>query len=204
VEDKDNTMRVDVDVSFARTVWLASILLPCLALPALGRQPEPAAPQDEYTVKAVFLFSFGRYVQWPAETFAKRDDPFVIGIAGEDTFGGAMDEIAAKKTVQGRRILVTRLASLNAYRDCHILFLSRSLAPEQVTAFLKEADGKGVLVVGETPGLAERGAVANFFVDGDRIRFEINSDAARRSRLQLDAKLLSLGKPVGAARDARE
>ena len=89
--------------------------------------PPPASP-SEYTVKAVFLYSFGRFVQWPAKTFANDSEPFVIGMAGEDPFGRALDEIAAKKTIQDRHIAIRRFAAPDDYRGpCQILFVSRSL-----------------------------------------------------------------------------
>ena len=71
---------------------------------------------------------------------------------------------------------------------------------EQQLAAIKKTAGQGVFVVGETPGFADQGGIANFFVDGENIRFEINVDAARRAQLSMDAKLLNLGKPVGTPR----
>ena len=168
--------------------------------PAQAQQAEPAVNvPNEYTVKAVFLYSFGRYVEWPENTFRNAADPFVIGIVGEDSFGGALDEVAAKKTIQDRRIVVQRFASPDQYKQpCHILFVSRSLPQDQQTALIRNTQGTAMLVVGETPGFAENGGAANFFIDGDRVRFEINVATARQSRLRMDAKLLNLGKPVGS------
>jgi hypothetical protein len=180
-------------VAAAAWWWQAGIIA--------AQQPPPSSVANEYTVKAVFLYSFGRYVQWPEKAFSSAQDPFVIGVLGEDPFAGALEEIAAKKTVQDRRIVVRRFASAEEYRPpCHILFVSRSLAVGQQAAVIKKTADQAVLVVGETPGFAEWGGAANFFIDGDRVRFEINADAARRADLHMDAKLLSLGKPVGVQR----
>jgi hypothetical protein len=167
--------------------------------PVPGQPPEAATLPNQYTVKAVFLYNFGRYVEWPNGSFADASAPFVIGIVGEDAFGGALQEIAARKTIQGRPIVVRRFASPEDYNQtCHILFVSRSLASSQQAALIRMTQRRGVLVVGETPGFAEQGGTANFFVEEDRIRFEINVDTARRAQLRLDAKLLSLGKPVSS------
>ena len=43
---------------------------------------------NEYTLKAVYLYSFGRYIEWPKNAFDSASAPFVIGILGEDSFGG--------------------------------------------------------------------------------------------------------------------
>ena len=52
-----------------------------------SQQPAPAGQPSEYTVKAVFLYSFGRFVEWPEGAMGKASDPLVIGIAGENPFG---------------------------------------------------------------------------------------------------------------------
>ena len=177
------------EASFAKTQDPAS------AEAAAERSDVP----KEYTLKAVFLYSFGRYVEWSKDSFATAKSPFVIGILGEDWFGGALDEIAKRRTVQGRTIVVKRFAALDAYKPpCQILFVSRSLTGEQQAAVIAKMAGKPVFLVGETPGFAERGGTANFVSDEDRIAIEINVDAARRARLRVDARLLSLAKRVGS------
>jgi hypothetical protein len=149
-------------------------------------------------LKAVFLYGFGRYVEWPKTAFATSTAPFVIGILGEDRFGGALDEIAKKKTIQGRKIVIQRFATPEAFKEpCHILFVSRSLTADEQAALLAKTSDKPVFVVGETPGFAERGGTADFFPDVDRIAIEINVDAVRRAQLRVDARLLSLAKRVG-------
>jgi len=190
-------------------VFLAMLVLAAAAATwwaapaAADPQPEPVNPPSEYTVKAAFLYGFGQFVEWPPKTFADPSAPFVIGVAGDDPFGGALDEIAAKRTIQGRRIVIRRFAAPDDYRvPCQILFVSRSLSADQQAMFLKKAEGQAVLTVGETPGFTEKGGIVNFFVEGDRIRFEINAETARAARLRMDAKLLSLGKPADASRPA--
>jgi len=186
-------------VAVAALTWLCC----SSAVPAKAQQPEPESLPNEYTIKAVFLYSFGRYIQWPENAFENASDAFVIGIVGEDRFAGALDEIASKKTVQDRRIAVRRFASADQFNQpCHILFVSQSLPPDQQTALVRKTQAAAVLLVGETPGFAENGGGANFFIDGDRVRFEINVGTARRSRLRMDAKLLNLGKPVGSQQTA--
>ena len=96
--------------------------------------------------------------------------------------------------------MVRRFATPNDYRaPCQILFLSRSLTAEQQALLLKKTEKEAVLTVGETPGFTEKGGIVNFYVEGDRIRFEINAETARRAQLRMDAKLLNLGKPAGHA-----
>ena len=54
-----------------------------------------------------------------------------------------------------------------------------------------------MLVVGDSPGLAEKGAIINFVIEDNKVRFEVNPQAARQAHLQISSKLLRLAKLVG-------
>jgi hypothetical protein len=159
-----------------------------------AQEAESAATPREYTVKAVFLYGFGRYVQWPAQTFASPTAPFVIGVLGEDRLVATLTAIAKKKTIQGRKIEIARFTSLDRLRPCHILFVGDSLTAEQQADVIAKLAGKPVFVVGDMPGFADRGGTANFTTDGEHVGFDINVAAATRSQLQVNSRLLSLAK----------
>lgn len=154
-------------------------------------------PRQEYNVKAVYLYSFGRYVTWPSMAFDSNSSPFVIGILGEDPLGMAIDQIAQLKKIQGRAIVVRRFASLDSYRPCHMVFVAKSVPPEEQVAVIAQSRSKPVLLVGEFPGFAAQGGTVNFFMSGDTVRFEINREAAKAQGLEIDARLLSLARFVG-------
>lgn len=148
----------------------------------------------EYAIKAAYLYHFGRYVQWPAHSFAHDRSPLVIGVLGTDPFGGILEEIARTKQIEGRPIVVRRFASMVEYTVCHILFVVSSVGPEQKTAAIQQARRDVVLLVGEEPRFAEQGGTINFFLEENRIRFEINTEVAKQNQLKISSKLLSLAK----------
>lgn len=164
------------------------------AQPATAQPAETINPQYEYNVKAAFLYSFGRYVEWPKDAFEERSGDFILGVCGEDLFGEVLDRIAQSKTIRGRKIIIHKMATIEELQPCHILFVSRSIPPEQQNLIINKIRGKSSLLVGEVPGFSERGGGINFYLEGGTVRFEINVDAIRQEKLMLDAKLLNLGK----------
>ncbi len=78
---------------------LAGLLL-CLTSP-LSLQAQPA-PSREYQVKAVFLFNFLQFVEWPPAAFPDANSPVRIGILGDDPFGPALDEAVKNEAVSKR------------------------------------------------------------------------------------------------------
>jgi hypothetical protein len=151
----------------------------------------------EYAIKAAYLYQFARYVEWPPNAFANETAPLIIGVLGTDPFGGVLDEIARSKRIEGHTIVIRRFASMADYTPCHILFIASSVSPEEKAAAIQKARGSAVLLVGEEPGFADEGGMINFFMDENKIRFEINTENAKQDRLKISSKLLSLAKIVG-------
>jgi len=170
-------------------------LLVATALPA-SAQETAAEVNQEYAIKAAYLYNFGRYVQWPAQAFADRDAPLVIGGLGNDPFGGLLDEIG-KKRLDGRPIAVRRLASMADYKPCHILFVAASAAAKDKSEALKLAQRSPILLVGEEAGFAEQGGTVNFILEENKVRFQINRETAKREQLKISSKLLGLARIVG-------
>jgi hypothetical protein len=164
---------------------------------ASGQSEESPEVSREYAIKAAYLYQFGRYVQWPDSAFANERSPLVIGVLGVDPFNGILDEIARTKRIEGRQIVIRRFQTMAEYKPCHILFVSASVTPEQKAAAFEKAQGSPLLLVGEEPGFAEHGGKINFFLDENKVRFEINMEVAKQDRLKISSKLLSLAKIVG-------
>lgn len=157
--------------------------------------------RQEYNVKGAFLYSFGRYVRWPDRTFVKADSPFVIGVAGKTYLDAILTRIQSSKQVRDRQIDVKYFETVAECETCHLLFLSRTISEADQKLIIRKLKGKPVLIVGETQGFCAWGGDANFFLDGERIRFEISSEAARSSPLSFDGKLLRIAKIVDVTRD---
>ena len=84
------------------------------------------APSREYQVKAVFLFNFAQFVEWPLSAFASTTSPIVIGVLGENPFGGYLDETVRGEIVDNRPLEVQRYSRVDEIKICHVLFISRS------------------------------------------------------------------------------
>jgi hypothetical protein len=162
-----------------------------LALP--GRA---AAPPGEYQVKAVYLFNFGRFVEWPPRVFEAADTPFVIGIFGDDPFGATVDEVVRGEKVGTRPIVVERFRDTAAIGRCHILFIGRVDAPRLDEA-LAAVRGRSVLTVTDVDGAERQGAIIVLYNQNNRIRMRINLPQARASDLVISSKLLRPAEVIG-------
>src|ERR1051325_2594231 len=80
----------------------------------------------ESQVKALFLFNFARYVDWPPAVFHGTNGPIIIGLIGEDRFGDALKKIVEGKQISGRQIVIQSIEKDGDAGECQILFISDS------------------------------------------------------------------------------
>ena len=149
-------------------------------------------------VKALFLFNFSKYVDWPSEAFATANAPIVIGVIGGSVEGKFLRELARTvqaKNVDGRSILVRQIQTLEDLDKCHVLFI-RSSEKTRLGEILGGLKTRPVLTVSETDQFLEEGGVINFVKKEGKIRLEINLDAARQANLQISSKLLNVADVV--------
>ena len=152
----------------------------------------------EYDVKAAFLYNFAKFAEWPANAFNAPGTPMTLCIVGKDPFGDTLDSLVRGETLQGRPLIVHRTNDLLEVRDCHIVFLSRTEQARQ-DEVLATARGAGILTVGEGDSFLRDGGIIRFVLEANRVRFEINLDAAERNGIKLSSKLLRLARSVQPA-----
>jgi hypothetical protein len=156
-----------------------------LLFPGLVR----AQPVTEYDLKAVFLFNFAQFVEWPPDSFATADSPIVIGVLGEDPFGTALDQLVSDTPVKGRRIVVRRFERVEDLDVCHLLFINVRNAA-RLRAVITALDKRATLTVGDVEPFLEQGGMIQFVTQDDRIKLRINLGAATAAGLTLSSKLL--------------
>jgi hypothetical protein len=175
--------------------------------PGALAQDRDSSDSSEYLIKAGFIFNFAKFVEWPQTTFAQPDSPIVIGILGTDPFGAIIDHIVQDKKIGGRGFVVKRLkwgTDLKDLKECKILFVGAS-ERVHIDELVQIVKGLPILTVGETPGFAEHGGVIRFILEDNRVRFEVNVEAARQAGITISSRLLTLARIIQqAAVDTRK
>lgn len=148
----------------------------------------------EYLIKAVYMYNFMKFVEWPPEAFKDSLSPINLYILGTDPFGGTLNFIN-DKMVKGRRLHIKHVNHVNEISGGHILFISVS-ERENLRHTLRAVKNSAILTVSEIDGFAEQGGIINFITVENRIQFGINPDAAEQSGLKISSQLLRLARIV--------
>jgi len=166
--------------------WLAVILAWGVFAPVA---PAQTAATGEYELKAVFLFNFARFVEWPAAAFPGPEAPLVIGVLGDDPFGPLLDEIVRGEKIGSHPLLVRRYRRIEEIGDCHILFIGAAAAG-WLGRLPESTAGRSILTVSDADSRAVRGVMIRFLTAKNKIKLRINLEAAKAASLTFSSKLL--------------
>lgn len=159
---------------------------------ALASFAAPArAESASSALKAAFVYNFAKFTEWPADSLA-ASAPIVICVFGDAGVADRLVELTAGQAIGAHPMVVRQPRVDGALEDCKVVYVS-GLDGKRLSTLVAALSRSTVLTIGDADGFAQRGGIVGLFVDAGRIRFMINLDSARRSRLQLSSKLLTLG-----------
>jgi hypothetical protein len=173
----------------------AAALAPLISIAGACGASAQSNPTSEYQVKAAFLFHFAQFVDWPPEAFKDAASPLTYCTAGEDPFHGALEASLNGKMIGARPVRVIHFRQVQEIQGCQIVFLG---TPEKklMSAMLGNLRASPILTVGESEGFVQGGGMIGFFLEDNKVRFDINLDAAEHAKLKISARLLALAKTV--------
>jgi len=151
-----------------------------------------AGEVTEYEIKAAFLYNFGKFIEWPDDHKPNADEPFIIGILGQDPFGRILDRLAARNRLKDHKIELKRFKKTSDVRFCHILFISQS-KQERLSDILEKVRTECTVTVSEIDDFVEKGGIIRLLTTPEnKVRFEINNSAALDVGLKISSRLLRL------------
>lgn len=155
---------------------------------------------QEYELKAVYLYNFLQFVQWPeSKQTASKDGTMVIGIVGESPFGDALSDLQSDLQKSGMKPV--KIIYYGDYEDdmdlttCNLLFVSSS-EKNNFRKIIADLGGAPVLTVADSESFLASGGMINLAQSKGKIRWSINRTAADRAGLRFSSQLLSMAVKV--------
>lgn len=168
----------------------------CMARPALGNLPAGLNGEvTETAVKAAFLYRFLSYVEWPAAAFPSSGSPYVIAVIGAADMTEQLKRLVAGRMVEARPIEVRQLGVNDLLNHVHVLYLG-DLPPPQFEQVLGRAQQHSILSVTNHKDGQVNTSVIQFKLLGKRVSFDVDLEAAEKSKLKISSRMLSVAHQV--------
>jgi hypothetical protein len=99
----------------------------------------------------------------------------------------------AKQQIKNKKIDIRYISSMEEIEHCNLLFISKS-ENNRIDKILSYTQNMPILTVCDDGRYAGKGVQIMLFVEGGFVRFEINADAIKQSRLYVSSLLLTMSK----------
>ncbi|HEY8097722.1 MAG TPA: YfiR family protein [Methylobacter sp.] len=157
-----------------------------------GRADADDKDIHEDEVKAAFVYNFAKFVEWPS---GKINESINLCILGESPLGFSALKAIDGRTAQDKPLVTKLLNKSDDLKGCHIAFIAAS-ERNKMTQLLKIAHQQHVLTVSDMDGFTQQGGAIELVKTEEKIRFEINLQAAKEAGLVISSRLLSLALAV--------
>lgn len=147
---------------------------------------------SEANIKAVLIYNFAKFFHWPT---GAHDDDFKIGIAGNHSIAEALRIISQKKLIKNAQTIVEEINSTDSVSKYNMVFLSID-SSISFTELLKKIENKAILVISEKEGLCQQGSSINLIKRDDKVKFEINLSALRKSGIESNTQFVKLAEKL--------
>ncbi len=176
---------------------LLTIYRPLLILVLYAASLCVQAESAEYRVKAAFMEKITDFINWPAISSVHDETvPFRVCVLGKNPFGGELQEMVNISRIKEKNTELVFLAGNGAAASgCDMLFIAHSKR-QQLKQVLEQLDAGSVLTVSDTSNFASQGVMINLIFRDNRIRLEINTQAAQSANFKIGARLLKLASVV--------
>jgi len=169
--------------------WPLFTLLAALFLSAFSGVDQQIDESDTQAIrKANFIFNFCKYTSgWPA---SRKDGTFNLAIFGSKSLHDELVDKYANKLIGSQPLRVSILLKPEPAPDIHLVYISKSNR-QHLPKFVKAAEKSKIITVCDFPGALEEGAMFNFVIVENAIRYELNETAALKAGLMPAEKIKS-------------
>ncbi|MBS2096813.1 YfiR family protein [Carboxylicivirga linearis] len=137
--------------------------------------------------KSVFTLNFIRHIGWPE---AAKEGDFVIGVVKDKEIVSWLEKLSEGKKFGFQEVVIKEFKSIEEVQNCQVLFVSSSINfNRHASEIVSKVGGKNTLIVCESEGATDNGAMFNFVVREERLKFEIHKANAAKFGLQISSKL---------------
>jgi hypothetical protein len=164
----------------------------------IGRTDGQAQATRQEDIKAMFVYNFAKFIEWPDSSFGHNADAFRIEIIGRDPFDGRLDQLMIGKKLHDRPVVVVQSLGDPFPALVHIAFVSAS-EMKRLPSLIEVYRRKHVLTVSDIADFTRRGGMIGFVNEAGAVRFRIDQAAVERSQLRMSSRLLALAVPAPAA-----
>ena len=151
---------------------------------------------SETELKAAYIERFTRFIEWPTNIDNNTEKTnFVITVLGDNTYGSSLNNLFNEYKIKELPVTLKYTNNYNEIIESNIVIICNS-ERKKLRETLKFLETKPILIISDSKDFAKEGTYINMYLDGNRVRYEINLKAIEKTGLKVSSLLLNSAKIV--------
>lgn len=147
-----------------------------------------AEPNDENAVRAVLIYNFMKFTEWPA-SHSSHANVLVCAAVSDPEIIAALS-VLDNRLVRGKSFRSTRY---QGQEECDVIYVDSRSRWQAIT---ERNTAAHALTIGAYPGFLLDGGMIEVGIENGRLRFDIDVGESRRVGLRIYPQLLQLARRV--------
>ena len=154
----------------------ASIILVCCSA-----MPNVLEPNNESTIKALFIYNFTKQIEWPSSNLNKPT--FQICVLNDTEIADKLNEIVKGRKFLDKNFEVKNISKINEVVGSQILFIPKSKW-KKIESEITSIPHDGLLIITEEKTIPNSFSSINLIEKNEQMRFEINQNTTKKQNLK--------------------
>ena len=134
--------------------------------------------------QANFIYNFTKFFDWPQ---TEKTGDFVIGVLGSKDLASNLEKVTSGKKNVTQNIVIKSYNSIDQVSKCHVIFVS-SLKSNNI-ANIHSKTGVHCLIISDSNTAIAKGAIIQFVLESDRLKYEFSKGNALKHGLKFHSKV---------------
>jgi hypothetical protein len=137
--------------------------------------------------QANFIYNFTKFFDWPQ---SEKTGDFIIGVLGSRELATDLESVTAGKKNVTQNIVVNYFHSFNQVSKCHVIYVD-ALSSNKIEG-IHEKTGVHCLIISNSTSAIEKGAIIQFVLEADRLKYKFSKDNALKHGLKFHSKVAEM------------
>lgn len=134
--------------------------------------------------QANFIYNFTKFFDWPQ---SEKTGDFVIGVYGSRDLANELEKVTKGKKNVTQDIVVKNFSTMNQITKCHVLFVDNTFTSK--ISGIHSKSGVHTLIIGDGGAAIKNGAIIQFMVESNRLKYAFSKDNALKHGLKFHSKV---------------
>lgn len=137
--------------------------------------------------QANFIYNFTKFFDWPQ---SEKTGDFIIGVFGPKELASDLEKVTAGKKNVTQNIVIKHFSSFNDIIKCQVIFVD-SYKSNKISEITSQA-GIHCLIISDSQSAIEKGAIIQFVLEGNRLKYEFSKTNALKHGLKFHSKVAEM------------